>query len=253
MNYSVNALVLKVQPFRSSDRICTLLTDRLGIVRAFARGAANIKNKNFGSTAQFVYGRFELYSTKDSYRIDEAAHEQLFVPLRNDLQRLALAQYLCELTIELLPAGTSSEEHLALTLSALSHLASGDRPCAMVKAVYEMRILALSGFLPDLVMCAGCGVYEAEQMYFSPTRSEIFCADCRTAQSVLNVLPLGKGALHALRHSVYADLPKVFAFSLQEQSLTQFARAAERYTLLCTDRSFPTLEFYRSMSGQGNL
>lgn len=253
MNISVTAIVLKVQTVSNSDRICTLLTDKLGIVRAFARGANNIKNKNFPATSQFVYGRYELFCSRDRYMIDEAVHERLFVPIRDDIERLALAQYMCELAIELVPSEMPAEEYLRFASFAFSHLANADRPIELVKAVYELRMLSLAGFLPDLVMCADCGAYEAEQMYFLPERSVIYCAECMAKVAAgapmqqVSCVRLTKGAMYAMRHAVYAQLSKVFSFELAAEPLAQLARAAERYALVCVNRSFATLDFYKSM------
>lgn len=256
MNISVKALVLKVQTVSVSDRICTLLTDKLGIIRAVARGANNIKNKNFTSTAQFVYGRFELFRTRERYIIDESAHEQLFVQLREDIERLSLAQYMCSLAAEIVPAETAAEEYLHLAVFALNHLAAGDRSPEIVKAAFELRMLAAAGYMPDLVMCAGCGAYEVERMEFYPVSGVILCADCakKAAEEAEErgelpalSLSLCRSALYAMRHIVYSELGKVFSFALADAPLAQLAAAAEKYMLVCVDRSFSALEFYRAM------
>ena len=58
---------------------------------------------------------------------------------------------------------------------------------------------------------------------------------------------LGRGAMTAMRHSVYADLKKLFAFSLQEESLQQFSQAAEAFTLSKIEKNLTTLAFLHTM------
>ena len=199
MNLTVSGIVLKVSQSGDSDRFCTILTDTHGVISAFAKGAKSMKNKNSTATAQFVYGSYELFRRRDHYFIDESQYEELYTGLRQDLFRLSVAQYLCQLTM-----------------------------------------------VPDLVMCRECGTYERDLMYFIPATGQISCRDCGVKGGEYSV-KLGRGAMTAMRHSVYADLKKLFAFSLQEESLQQFSQAAEAFTLSKLEKSLTTLEFLRTM------
>ena len=244
MNTTVNALVLKVQSVGENDRLCTLLTDRLGIIRAFARGAKSMKNRNFAATAQFVCGSFVLRCSKDTWSILESSFDELFVRLRDDIFKLALGQYLCELAYELTPEDADSSCYLLLLKSALYLLANSDRAPGVIKAATEMRMLSLGGYMPDLVMCEECGAYEADVMYFTPRTGTIRCKECGGKGECV---ALSRGALAALRHTIYVDLDKTYAFLLGEPSLSRLCEASERYLLEQTGRSFPTLDFYKSL------
>jgi len=246
MNLSTEGIVLRVQTIGESDRLCTLLTARYGVIRAFSKGAKNIKNKNFTATSQFAYGRYELYFSRDRYVIDESHAEQLFVPLRDDIEKLALGQYLCELAGELAPREGDGSCYMRLMLMALHHLAKGSRPAGVIKAASELRMLAMAGYMPDLVMCADCGAYEADVMHFLPLSGRIRCSQCGSGGEVS--VELSRGALSAMRHSMYVDLDKTFSFALAEPSLTQLTAAAERYLYTKIERDFTTLDFYKGLT-----
>lgn len=240
-----DALVLRTRNYKESDRLCTLLTRSMGVVTAYARGARNIKNKNFSSTNQLSYASFTLFSGKDGrYSINDSHLEHIFSPVLSDLDRLALAQYLCELAEEMTPPDSFSEGYLTLLLRAFHALSDHDRPAALIKAAAEMRILSISGFMPDLVMCSECGAYETDLTWFMPATGTIRCGQCGPDGPAL---PLSRGALTAMRHCVLTDMAQTFSFSLAEESLGQFAAAAERYTTTRLERSFTTLDFYRSL------
>lgn len=243
---SVRGVVLKVSTIGESDRLCVLLTDKLGVVRAFAKGANNIKNKNFASTAQFAYGSFVLFANKDKYYIDESSFEELSIRLRDDLDAMCLAQYLCELVMELSPRESVSDSYILIMRLALHYLVKGTRSRTLIKAAAEMRLLALAGYMPDLVMCAGCGVFECEQMVFYPNSGRLMCAECAKGISERGLI-MSASAVTGLRHSIYADLEKTFSFELKEPSLSQFGNAAERYILCQTDRNYKTLDIYKSL------
>lgn len=246
MNLSVNALVLRVRPSKESDRLCTLLTDKYGVISAYARSARNIKNKNFTATGQFAYGRYELFESHDRFVIDESSVEELFVPLRDDIERLALGQYLCELACELVPQDAQAAEYLQLILSALRHLSANDRPNAVIKAAAELRLLSMAGYMPNVIMCGGCGAYEHDIMYFSAKHGTISCAECGSTGD--DCIALSRGAVAALRHTIYVDLNRVFSFSLGGAALAQLCAAAEGYLKSQTERTFTTLEFYNSLT-----
>lgn len=246
MNLTVSGIVLKVIPSGDNDRFCTILTDTHGVIRAYARGAKSMKNKNATATAQFVYGHFELFRRKEFYMIDESQYEELHTGLRDDLIRLSVAQYLCQLAMELVPDEQPAAEYLQLMRAALWYLSENTRPPLLVKAAAEMRMLSMAGYMPDLVMCRECGAYEHDVMYFIPATGQIRCGDCGLGGSDYG-LKLGRGAMTALRHSVYADLKKLFAFSLQEDSLKQFSKASEAFVLSKLEKSLTTLEFLRTM------
>ena len=163
---------------------------------------------------------------------------------RNDLVKLSAAQYFCELCGALAPVEEPSEPYLRLILNSLHLLEASKRPVRLIKAVFEMRILTLSGYMPDLVACRGCGAYEDETMYFYPLDGSLRCGKCRVPG---RSLPLSAGALAALRHSVYADFERLFSFTLTGDSLNEFSAAAEDFLLCRTERTFPTLEFFKSL------
>lgn len=238
-------MVLRVQQVGESDRLCTLLTDRYGVIKAYARGAQSIKNKNFASTVQFVYGTFELYHRKDRYVIDETDYDELYIQIRDNIDKLALAQYLCEFASEVAPKETDGSLYLRLMKTALYLLAESNRAHGVIKAATEMRMLAIAGYMPDLVMCEGCGAYEADEMYFMPRSGIIRCSKCGPSESVY--VKMSRGALAGMRHSMYVDLNRTYSFNLAPESLAQLCDAAEAYIRENLGLSFKTLEFLKSL------
>ena len=246
MNLTVSGMVLRVRASGDNDRLCTLLTDTHGMINAYARGARNMKNKNSTATSQFVYGNYELYRNKDYYIIDESQYEELYMGLRNDIVQLSVAQYLCQLAMECVSDEQPAQDYLTLMRAAFYYLSENNRPPMLIKAASEMRMISMAGYMPDLVMCHECGVYEADVMYFIPRTGQIKCGSCGMGYNEVGV-ELSRGAMTALRHSIYADLRKLFAFSISEKSLKQFYKASESYALARMEKSLPTLEFLRTI------
>ncbi len=243
-----DGIVIREQPVKESDKVITVLTRHNGIIHAYASGAKNIKNAKSTATGLLTYSQFVFYKSRERYVADEANAKEVFIGLRNDIQKLALAQYFCELAGAVVQEEEPSEEQLRLTLNSLYVLSKSLKPEAQVKAAFEFRMMALCGFMPDLVCCGECAVYEHEKMMFLPEEGSLLCGDCAGISKKHSVLT-GLGATAAMRHCVYSEFDKLFAFSVSEAALGSLQKASEEYVTACLDRSFKTLDFYRSLCG----
>nr|WP_317412019.1 DNA repair protein RecO [uncultured Solibaculum sp.] len=248
MLLSTNGLIIRQQNIGEADRVVSVLTQDRGVIRAFANGARRVKNKNMAATSLFSYSRLTLYHGRDKYTINDAESIQVFFDLRRDVERLALGQYFCELCLCLAPQEEEAEAFLRLTLNCLHLLCAGKRPLPQIKATYELRMLGMAGYMPDLVACSECGAYESEGMFLSLLDGTLRCVRCQEQNPVSPALALNKSVLAAMRHILYADQKKVFSFTLPDGAMKSLGRSVERFLLSQLDRSFQTLTFYHTLS-----
>lgn len=246
MRLSTDGLIVKENNVGENDRLVTVLTRHRGLITAFAPGARRLKNRNASSTSLLCYSNLTFYRNKDTYKVDEASALEVFFPLRGDIVKLSLAQYFCELNLCLAPEGAEAEDFLRLTLNSLHFLANGGRHELLIKSVMELRMLCLAGYMPDLLACAGCGAFEADEMYLDPVGGGLFCGACRH-QAGMGLLSITRSTLAGLRHIALADFDKLFQFTLPEEGLKALNAVTERYLLIQTDRRYKTLEFYHSL------
>lgn len=236
------------------DRLLTVLTEGYGVLFAYANGANRTRSKLAASTELLCYSDMVLFKNRDRHTVDKADSKRIFFGIRGDLEKLALASYLAELTIELAPHGEEAGAYLRLLLNTLHLLEAAGRPAAQLKALYELRLLTLSGYMPGLVACRECGRYEAPGMRFFPRHGELVCGDCIVSEGVEGIdktggIPVGPGVLQAMRHIVYSEPEKLFAFSLKADGLKKLGKLAEDYLKYQVEKTFPTLEFYHGLTG----
>lgn len=248
MQIETEGLVIMEKSVGESDRLVTILSKREGVLRAFAQQAKRVKSSKLSATQLFSYSRFTVFKGREKYIIDDAQPIEVFFDLRRDMERLSLAQYFCELAGALAPREFEAGDYLRLMLNALHFLCKGTKSNLLLKAVVEMRMLSLAGYMPNLICCAGCSSYEAEAMYFLPHSGVIYCGDC--ARPSEPAVLLSPGALTGLRHTIYADFEKLFSFSLSSQGLKQLSQASEQYVISTLQRSFNTLDFYHQIKNQ---
>lgn len=238
--------MIKEQTIGESDRLVTVLTRDEGVVRAFARRAKSLKDSKNAATGLLCYSRLNLYKGRDKYIINDAFPIEVFFDLRKDIVRLSLAQYFCELAAELVPEGVESGDYLRLVLNALHFLCKGERPEEILKPIVELRMLSISGYMPDLVYCAQCGAYEADSMYFKVNRGTIYCDKCYISKGDPFVA-LSRAALTGMRHIIYSDFERIFSFDLSEGARKELSAAAEAYTIHILQKRPRTLDFYSSL------
>ncbi|HEX3040377.1 MAG TPA: DNA repair protein RecO [Caproiciproducens sp.] len=246
MQIETEGLVILEKSVGESDRLVTVLTRREGVVRAFAQQANKVKNSKLSATQLFSYSRFAIFKGRDKYIIDDAQPIEVFFDLRRDMERLSLAQYFCELAGALAPQESEAGDFLRLMLNSMHFLCKGTRPPLLLKAIVEMRMLSLAGYMPNLICCAGCSCYEADEMYFLPRSGVLYCGDCQRPSEP--AFRLSRGALTGLRHTIYAEFDKLFSFNLSPQGLKELSEASEQYIISTLQRGFNTLDFYHQIA-----
>ena len=223
----------------------TLLSDEFGLIKAFVRRAKSYKNQNLSSTSLFVYGEFKLYKGKDAYVIDNAYPIEVFFDLRSDIERLSLAQYFAQLIYYLGQEEQPSHDMLRLVLNALHLICKGNKSLKLIKAAYEMRLLCLGGYMPNILACYRCGTFESDPMYFDVQEGCIYCKDCFRNNAV--TAPLG--VITAIRYiCLTEDVSKVFSFKLSDDNITVLCDICEKYLLSRVEGRLTTLEFYKGLT-----
>ena len=148
MQLGTRAVVLSAKNLEEHDRLVVLLTEDLGVVTAYARGARRQKGAMSSATEQLSYSAFQLFRNRERTFVDRAETETIFFAIRQDMERLALASYFCQLCQELIPEGENQPGYLHLMMNTLTLLDRGKMPLSQLKAVFELRLLTMSGYMP---------------------------------------------------------------------------------------------------------
>lgn len=253
MHIATDGIVLRERAVDEFDSVLTLLTQERGVISAYARGARKPRSAIRVSAELLSYSHFVLFANRDRYQVDKADLNRLFMGIRGDVVRLSLAAYFCQITSEIAPHEEEAGPYLKLLLNTLYLLDTGKRREDFLKPVYELRLLTMAGYMPDLVACSQCGTYEAQTIYFLPQSSCLLCGDCLEQEKLREpVERLTPGILAAMRHILYSAPEKLFQFSLPEAGLQALEGVIQRYLLLQLDKRFDTLDFYLTMKGHTN-
>lgn len=245
MRLNTDGLIIKEQAVGESDKLVTVLTADLGVIRAFVKRGRSIKSRMGASTGLLCYSHLTVFNNKGTYYIDEATAAEVFFGLRSDIARTALAQYFCDVCMHIGVEESSTPEVLRLMLNCLYFLADGKRTPEQIKPVLELRLMAYSGFSPDLTACCECGATDGE-MLFDVRGGVLICGGCCGGNTV-GRMRISAGVAAAMRHIAYCDFSKLFSFTLSDEGLKRLGEVTEQYLAVQTDRRFKTLDFYKSL------
>ncbi|MCL2538707.1 MAG: DNA repair protein RecO [Oscillospiraceae bacterium] len=245
MKTSTDGIVIWEIKTGEADRVVTILTDT-GLITAYSRGSLRPKNKLTSPTAMLSYSNFELRSGKNMFNIDDALSKERFIRIASDITKYSLAVYFCELLKNLAPIDDDSSEYLSLMLNSLHLLNEGKKDILHLKAVFELRIMSMSGYMPDLETCAGCGVYASERLFFDYINGVWYCEDC--VKNGVKAINCTGSILHAMRHVIYSEKNRIFSFELLEKQLGTLSKLASSFVVSHIERSPATLDFLNSIT-----
>ena len=201
------------------------------------------RSKIAAASQLLSFSDFTFFGSRGKWTINEAESLEQFRALRGDIELLALGSYIAELLEAVANENVPEPEILQLGLNALYALSNRLCPPAQVKAAFELRLMSLAGYRPQLDECAGCGRREPESGRLFPEHGELFCPECRAVGG----LRMDRSVIDAMRYILDADARRVFAFRLPEAELRALGGVTEAYALYELDRAFGSLDYYKKL------
>lgn len=243
--FTTDGLIIKEQQIGERDKLITVLSRNYGVITAYASGAMTIKSKKGAATSMLAYASFTIKQKGDKYSIVEASPIQLFFKSGSDIEILSLAQYFCELCLNYAPTEENCEDILRLLLNTLHYLTQKKRNIFLLKAIFELRLMVLIGYMPNLVACHKCSTYENDLMYFDTIEGILFCKGCAEYKGEYAVI--NSTLITSMRHIVFSELQKLFAFTVPDEAAKALSLITERYLINKTENRLRTLDFFKSL------
>lgn len=245
MYITIQALVLRVTAYNDTDALLTLLSRDRGKLTAKARGLRK-KNSPLVAPCQLLaFGEFTLFEYRGMYTINEAHSMELFLQLRQDLQKLSLGTYFAQAAELVCQEDLPNPELLSLVLNSLYALSKLKISEQHVKAVFELRLACLAGYEPDLLGCRSCGNTIPDR--FDISAGQLICSNCSNQEAGGIRMPVTPGMLDAMRYICYCDSKRLFAFQIGDSTAEALSSVTEGYFTTQLERGFSALDFYKSL------
>lgn len=261
MTFATDGLITRVHEVGASDKLVNIITPDRGRIGVMVKGGKSPSSKMTPISQLFTYGNFEIYEKNSMYWLRGGSVTDSFYGLSGDITRISLATYLCELANELTDEDEDCAEILRLLLNSIFLISKGEKSQEVIKAVFEMRSAAISGYQPELFGCAYCHAEISDYLYLDVMGGKLICTECQAKRgkriprvskefdidveaSVL--CGMSPSTLATLRYIISASEKKVFSFALNDdEDMRDLSRACEAYVLNHLGRSFDSLDFYK--------
>jgi len=205
MLYRVEGIVIRTVDYGENHKIVTLITNNSGKAGVLIRGARKVRSKHASLAQPFTYGE---YSFTKGTGLGTLQHGELIASnhkLRADLDLAAHASYIAELMDRCIQDEEVGNIHFEQLKACFSALMEGKDP-VVITAMFEMKMLMLSGYSPVVEECIHCGNHVGP-FKLSGYTGGILCSRCATQDASLPIL--SETSLKLLRLFKSIDLRQV--------------------------------------------
>lgn len=245
------AIVLRRTDFGEADRLLTLYTRELGKIRAVAKGARKPQSRKTGHVELFMRTQFMFAQGRDLPLVTQAELVDAYRALREDLVRTTYASYGVELLDQLTPDEERNTRLYDLLAAALSWFNSTDNLLGAAR-YYELRLLTLAGFQPQLFHCVRCQEPIQEQdQFFSAELGGLLCPNCHEVDR--RAKPISAAATKVLRYMQTRDWKTVQTLSLKRSLHSELEDLMHVYLVYHLERKLKSVDFLHQLRREAAL
>jgi DNA repair protein RecO (recombination protein O) len=245
--YRTEGVVLRRQDLGEADRLTTIYSRDYGKLRLVAKGVRRPQSRKAGHLEPFTRVALLIARGRELDIITQAETLDDYSGFRNNLDQLSQASYIVELldhfTFE---DGEGNQTQYQLLLNSFDRLAENKADPHAVILYFELRLLDLVGYRPELFRCVECGSeIRPEDQYFSSQQGGILCPACgRNKKQLYSITLPGLKVLRHYQRSNFetASMPKISA-----ELFLEVDRLMERYINYLLERQLNVPAFIRRL------
>lgn len=241
----VDAIILRHHRYGEADRLLTIFTREHGKIRIIAKGARKTTSRKAGHLEPFMRSTLQLAQGRDLWIVTQAETINAFLPLRENLERMGLASYVIELLDQFTYDDDANPQLYRLAVETLERLCTDD-PIFVVLRYYEMRLMDLMGYRPQLFACISCQEeIKAEDQYFSALVGGVICPRC--SHKYEDIRKISMRALKYLRHFQRSTYREALAAAPLENIMGEVERIMHWYITYILERGIKSQEFLQQI------
>ncbi|GAB4211217.1 MAG: DNA repair protein RecO [Synechococcales cyanobacterium] len=253
---AVTGIILKSMPLGESDKLLTLLTQELGVIRAVAKGSRKTPSKWGGRTELFICGEWFVsqgrwqhpeQNSQKLYRLSDGDIRHAFRGLSRRLEPLLAAQYLAEVALLFMPAGHAQPDLYVLLLEHLHRLETAPPDQVLPLLTHGVyHLLAWAGVAPQVFQCHYCRCHPPLRLEigFSLTAGGIICDTCCERQRPYPLSMLSEAVWTTLQ---YLPPPTLTVTGIPQSVWVRVERVLRRLVEFHAERSIQSAALLAQM------
>lgn len=239
--YRVQAIIIKRTDVGEADRLLTLYTPDRGKLHAVAKGARKPSSRKTGHVELFNYASLLIALGRDIDIITQADTLDAFMPLRSSLDRLSYAYYFAEMVDRFTEEQEENYALFDLLLRGFHWLEKSDQ-LTLTARYFELRMLDVLGYRPQLYNCVNCGEeLLPEENFFTPEGGGMLNYKCRDSHHDVGAVSVN--ALKVLRFLASHEYIEIEKLRLAPAVEEEVEFLLHQYLTHWLERNLKSVEF----------
>ncbi|MFN8446456.1 MAG: DNA repair protein RecO [Caldilineaceae bacterium] len=249
--YRTHALILRRRDQGDADRILTLYSPEHGKLEVIAKGVRKTTSRKAGHLELFTHVMLLMAQARTWDIVSEVTTVESFRHLRNDLDAIGRASYVCEL----LDAFAESDDEngplwelVLMILRTLDQSATPETPTdpGLLMRWFELRLLGITGFQPQIFQCVECQEpLQPIVNYLSIEEGGVFCPKCGQGREHLEALE--PDVLKILRFLQSRPWNEVAPLQVRPMIQRRVENILQRFLLNILERRLRSVDFLRKL------
>jgi DNA repair protein RecO (recombination protein O) len=242
-SFRVEAIVLRHWDWGEADRMLVLFTREIGKVGAVAKGVRKLRSRKAGHLEPFTRASLLLARGRDMYIVTQAETIEAYQFIKESLPLVGYASYAVELLDRFTYEEGENQAMYRLLKDTLSRLSNGADP-ALVLRYYELRLLDLLGFRPQLLNCVICQAeIKPEDQFISSEQGGVLCPSC--GSKTPRAQPISMQALKIFRHLQRSGYTEAQRVKISPSINREMEAVMQHYLTFLLERGLNTPGFLR--------
>lgn len=186
MEWSENALILRVGKFKEADQWVRMLTPSHGLITGFAFGGSKSRRRFTGCLDIFNLVLTRISTSKDGkfLNLEEATLLGSMPKLRSSWQKQGMAANCIRFLESLGVSAEDGDKIFAITCSMLKLFENAEECMPMWPLLFRFRLAAEQGYVPQLSNCSFCDAPLDAGGYFLIAEGTCACHKCNPLASM---------------------------------------------------------------------
>jgi len=243
-SFRTHGIIIKRRDFGEADRLVTIITPQHGKLDVIAKGARKPTSAKTGHVELFTRADMLVHRGRDFGILTQSQMLESYLPLRENLERGAYANYAGELLDRFTIEGDDDlkpmYDHLDTTLT---RLCTTSDPRLVIR-YFELHLLDFAGFRPELQECVFThDPLQPEDQFFSYAEGGV--VSLHAAKHGTSLVPISLDSLKLLRHLQRSSFEKVALLQISTSLHNDLERLMLGYIIHLLERRLQSVDFIR--------
>jgi DNA repair protein RecO (recombination protein O) len=184
--FETEALILRTYNLAEADKIVVCLSRSAGLIRGVAKGCRKLRNRFGAALEPFTLINLTYYEKEQRELVSFGQVEILKsrFNLSSNASVLTGFSYMVNLLIDFSPPHQANDNLYRMALACFEAVSDNPDDLESVLRYFEVWLLKLEGFFPDLRTCANCHkALTGDTAVYLGTDQSIRCPECATGRA----------------------------------------------------------------------